>query len=424
MRPTTRGRPKSLIEIAQGVTLLQAGLTALQGVGADEFVVVVRPDHEELFAQHLPDGVRLGPVGVKGEFGNLVSVLKGLELARGDYIIVAMSDHLYEEAALRRLLALRGAFPLALCLDRRPRSRDLEEGLRVRVQGSRVTACGKGLPPPFEGVDIGLFLIDRGLLGVVREVVRDKGPAATIADLVNRLAVEGRVGFVDVTGLLWWDVDTPEDLEVARRLYWEVVRRGLVKPTDGPVSRYLNRPLSTRLSVMLARKGVAITPNQVTTLSFGLALLAGYLFATRMLIVGGLVTHLSSVIDGVDGELARIRGLASKFGAFYDSILDRIADLALIVGLVFPLVANPVVRVLGLLAAAGVVLVSYASHLASPRVAERLRQGPPWATRDVRLLALTLGGLMQEPLLPLLWCAITPYIFLVRALYEFKREAE
>jgi len=70
-------------------------------------------------------------------------------------------------------------------------------------------------------------------------VVNRKSRKASLADLVNTLAKIGIVSYVDVSGLLWQDVDTVEDIERARKLYWRILARNLVKETDGIVSRYI-----------------------------------------------------------------------------------------------------------------------------------------------------------------------------------------
>ena len=85
--------------------------------------------------------------------------------------------------------------------------------------------------------------------------------------------------------------------------------RSLVKAEDGPVSRSLNRPLSTRISMLLAR--ARLPPDLVTWLAFALGLVAGLLLASGQGRAGALVTHAASVLDGVDGELARLQLRAS-----------------------------------------------------------------------------------------------------------------
>ncbi len=74
----------------------------------------------------------------------------------------------------------------------------------------------------------------------------------------------------------------------------------------------------------LNRRG--ITPNQVTSAGVALSFLAGFCFSNSALLVGAIFMALGGVCDAVDGPLARLSGKESKFGAFYDSIMDRFAD--------------------------------------------------------------------------------------------------
>ncbi|MEM2077137.1 MAG: CDP-alcohol phosphatidyltransferase family protein, partial [Sulfolobales archaeon] len=46
--------------------------------------------------------------------------------------------------------------------------------------------------------------------------------------------------------------------------------------------------------------------------------------------IGGVVAEISSIVDGVDGELARAKKMESKFGSFLDSMLDRLADILIV----------------------------------------------------------------------------------------------
>ena len=77
---------------------------------------------------------------------------------------------------------------------------------------------------------------------------------------------------------------------------------------DGPVSRLLNRRLSSRISLVLLRAGVS--PGAATVGAFLFALAAAVVLAlgavsTAALVTGGILVQLVSILDGVDGEIAR-----------------------------------------------------------------------------------------------------------------------
>ena len=83
------------------------------------------------------------------------------------------------------------------------------------------------------------------------------------------------------------------------------MRRSLSKVSDGPVSRLFNRPLSTRLSMVLAPLRPA--PDLVSLVAFAFGLAGAALLAAGQGLAGGLLVHASSVADGVDGEVARLQ---------------------------------------------------------------------------------------------------------------------
>ncbi len=208
------------------------------------------------------------------------------------------------------------------------------------------------------------------------------------------------------------------------------------KPTDGPVSRYLNRPISTRITSFIVEKGVPLTPNQVSVLSFSLAVLASLFIVIaawekgvgRLLysIIAGVLVQASSIIDGVDGELARATGRASRLGGFLDAMMDRWADIAVIFSTSYaslvPASANPLpVAIAGLAAITGDIMVSYlharaeASLGVHPALVGRI---PPYASRDVRLLVIAIGVALSAFYPTLVFIAILAHSYVVAKTIE------
>ena len=94
----------------------------------------------------------------------------------------------------------------------------------------------------------------------------------------------------------------------------------------GGVYRILD-PLTNGLA---ARR---VHPNALTTMGFAVTILAAVVFHLHMVQVGGFLVLLGGFFDILDGRVARLTGLGSKFGAFYDSTLDRISEVAVYIGL-------------------------------------------------------------------------------------------
>ncbi|HJN87490.1 MAG: CDP-alcohol phosphatidyltransferase family protein [Dehalococcoidia bacterium] len=80
-------------------------------------------------------------------------------------------------------------------------------------------------------------------------------------------------------------------------------------------------------------RALRLTPNAVSLLGFGLAVAAAGLVGFGWLFAGGIVFLSGGLLDALDGALARLTGKASPFGALLDSVLDRLSEAALFVGL-------------------------------------------------------------------------------------------
>lgn len=102
------------------------------------------------------------------------------------------------------------------------------------------------------------------------------------------------------------------------KLIWEWIQRGYLR-IIAPIGDYL------------VRKNV--NPNVITTVGTGCTLVAGVIFATGHISMGGWFLGITALFDVLDGTVARRTGRSTTFGAFYDSTLDRVADGAVFGGL-------------------------------------------------------------------------------------------
>jgi phosphatidylglycerophosphate synthase len=104
--------------------------------------------------------------------------------------------------------------------------------------------------------------------------------------------------------------------------------------TDGLMAQLFDRKVSWRVSYRLAR--TAVTPNQVTIANTVLGLIAAWMFAARGYwwpLLGSLLFLTSVTIDGVDGEVARLKMAESPFGKRLDVITDNIVNVAILVAI-------------------------------------------------------------------------------------------
>jgi CDP-diacylglycerol---glycerol-3-phosphate 3-phosphatidyltransferase len=84
--------------------------------------------------------------------------------------------------------------------------------------------------------------------------------------------------------------------------------------------------------VVAGMAAIGLRPNHLTVLGFTLSLGAGYAFALGRFRTGAMIATVSGLFDILDGQLARRTNTITRFGAFFDSTLDRMADAALLLG--------------------------------------------------------------------------------------------
>ena len=106
------------------------------------------------------------------------------------------------------------------------------------------------------------------------------------------------------------------------------------KPQDGFVSRFLNRPISSRLTRLLVK--FPIHPSAFTASIFVLPIIAA-VFLVRgdylSVLLGAVIFQVFSILDGCDGEIARARNLESKFGERLDNLCDFLGSLIFVLAL-------------------------------------------------------------------------------------------
>ncbi len=104
-----------------------------------------------------------------------------------------------------------------------------------------------------------------------------------------------------------------------------------------------------------------LNPNFFTTIGFVLSLIAGYLFAAGQLRLAGVLVLLAGTFDIIDGKVARATDRVTKFGALYDSTLDRYAEVVMFFGLAYHFVVRgPVSAAVAVsIALGGSIMVSY-----------------------------------------------------------------
>jgi len=108
---------------------------------------------------------------------------------------------------------------------------------------------------------------------------------------------------------------------------WNLLKKTHQHKETAFVSAYINSPCYHLITRFLIDKN--ITPNQVSISTIFLAIGAAVAYIYGNFIAGGILVQVINIVDGVDGEIARIKHLGSPFGEILDSLSDRVVEIVL-----------------------------------------------------------------------------------------------
>ena len=186
------------------------------GIRSATLVLGYQADRVRALAESgAPDGLALTfVVNPEWPLENGVSALAARASMGRDRFALLMGDHVFEPPVLQRMLRLDvGPDESLLAIDARPVSREqADEATKVRREGSRIVAIGKGLPD-YDALDTGVFVFAPVLFdALVRS--RDAGDT-TLSGGVRLLAALGLMRGVEIGDATWCDIDTLSDLAAA-----------------------------------------------------------------------------------------------------------------------------------------------------------------------------------------------------------------
>ena len=160
--------------------------------------------------------------------------------------------------------------------------------------------------------------------------------------------------------------------------------------------------LKQKIQGMLAAEAriahrVGLTPNWITGIGLILAFLAAFFYGywrgdVRFLLLGTLFVLFSGFCDALDGVVARVFAQSTVFGGYLDSLLDRYADAAVLVGVMFGGLCASEYLYWGFAAVIGALLVSYSR--ARAEAAGIKLESVGLAERAERMLVLVVAGLV------------------------------
>ncbi|MBK9170581.1 MAG: CDP-alcohol phosphatidyltransferase family protein [Bryobacterales bacterium] len=159
-----------------------------------------------------------------------------------------------------------------------------------------------------------------------------------------------------------------------------------------------------------------IHPNVLTFIGLVINIYAAYLFAAGRFQAAGLVVIGAGLFDMVDGRVARHTNRVTRFGGFFDSVLDRYSDLALLMGLLvyYASINRFFYIVLTAIVMTGSVMVSYTRSRAENTI-PKCKVG--FLERPERIVLIIIGALFDR-MAPVLWVlAILSNLTVIHRMY-------
>jgi phosphatidylglycerophosphate synthase len=174
------------------------------------------------------------------------------------------------------------------------------------------------------GTYAGAFIVGPGTArGVIEALARGESDTAIVESFSDPVRVpHGAIARAPIA--------THQQRRAAHRLLYRI----LVKPQDNAITRYLFRPVSMPLTRLLV--WTPITPNQISY--FVAALVAFGIWLTahadiELALLGTVTMLIASYVDCCDGEVARVKLRSSRFGAWFDTIVDELSSVGYMVAL-------------------------------------------------------------------------------------------
>ena len=299
----------ALAEVGALPLVLRAILSA-RSAGADRIVVAIDPVNGPAIrrrlasTKRLPDSVEWLEVLPEGA----ISIAVQRAAANAERVVLIMGDRSYHPSLYRSANEWDGDGALELVSD---------------------------------GVLVGLTALSRDLaLDLVRDSSSKIGTIEELHEWIrNRHAAKfgPTVVYCKTVGQdKWQTIANEQDRFVAEKK----LESWLVKPTDGIFAR-MNRRVSIPISRQLIK--FPITPNMVSLFTLGVSFASGLYFGLGgywNVLIGAVLSVWASILDGCDGEVARLKLQASDFGCWLDTICDYLYYVFIFVGMTVGLVRS------------------------------------------------------------------------------------
>ncbi len=173
--------------------------------------------------------------------------------------------------------------------------------------------------------DLPAFILSN--IALLKIKIQSQNPAKSLSDLTKNLSCST----LEIPPQYLFYVKEKSDIKKAEQFLTENIRMR----APGWIARNINKKISLPLSLAMAEKHIG--PNAITAFNLLLGLSSGFFAAGGTylsMLTGGLIFQLASIIDGCDGEVAKLLHRSTKFGQVFDTISDNLALLSFVIGMI------------------------------------------------------------------------------------------
>ncbi|MBI2609541.1 MAG: NTP transferase domain-containing protein [Deltaproteobacteria bacterium] len=335
-------KPKSLTHIC-GLTLLERSILTAKKAHIEDFVIVVgyRGDAVQYYINKKYKDIRIQwVVNEDWHKENGYSLLKTRPYVDDPFILL-MGDHILQPGFLENFIQAT-VHPLLSPLPSRERKNggskadnrdpdevvlaidskmssifDLEDASKVDQEDFKIKNTGKEIEK-YNAIDTGVFYCTPFIFKVLGYLKDKRDFSLSLINTVKYLAELRKIRCYDIGAFEWQDVDTPSSLKHGEKLLLKWCR----KPTDGIISKNLNRPISLWISRLLSY--LPITPLYVSLCGLVVGLFSCACALSGDFLKAFFFFQLASVLDGCDGEVAKLKFEQSEKGAWVDTLSDNV----------------------------------------------------------------------------------------------------
>jgi CDP-L-myo-inositol myo-inositolphosphotransferase len=393
---------KPLIKIFDASLIERSIKNLINNLNVKKIYIVTGFNHEEI-NDHLVKlknklSLNVEVVFAKNwEKGNGASFLAILDKMNHQQFYLLMADHLFNNEFYNAISKYKMNNKSYLIISRTLSSlNDFNDATKVNVVDDKINDIGKSINDN-NAFDTGFFILNSDEFNNVNKLsVREK---LSLSEVIQELVQQKKLYFIEVPEDSWFDIDTSQDLTKAKNY---LLNNSSSKINDGSISKYINRPISQWMTSKII--DYPLTPNQISIAVFFISVFSGLIISIEgyfFLLLGALLAQLSSILDGCDGEIARLKLLESKFGGWFDRVLDRYSDLFILMGLTFHtyfIHKTLTVFFIGFIVVGGKIISSYTAFVYDTVVSAH---GNFRIGRDLIIFIILIGALLNIPYITL-----------------------